>query len=81
MTAILGIEIMQITQVAVTVVVTYIISWLISRILRGIFKKTHFPEQIESGLIRVAQIVVYLSGFFAIVSILGIDRQDFLAWR
>jgi len=76
MMEIAGINIIQVAEVIITLAATYIIAKAVSRALEKIFEKTPFPEQIERGIVKISKYVVYIIGFFVIVSFLGFDLSS-----
>jgi len=71
-----GINIIQVVEVIITLAATYIIAKAVSRALEKIFEKTPFPEQIEKGIVKISKYIVYIIGFFVIVSFLGFDLSS-----
>lgn len=76
MMEIAGINIIQVVEVIITLAATYIIAKIVSRTLEKIFEKTPFPEQIEKAIVKISKYVVYIVGFFVIVSFLGFDLSS-----
>jgi len=76
MMEIAGINIIQVVEVIITLAVTYIIAKIISKTLEKIFEKTPLPEQIEKAIVKISKYVVYIFGFFVIVSFLGFDLSS-----
>jgi len=76
MMEIAGINIIQVAEVIIALAATYIIAKTIARTLEKIFEKTPFPEQIERGIVKISKYVVYIIGFFVIISFLGFDLSS-----
>ncbi len=68
-----GYDLLQLVRVAVVIVATYVVGLVGSRIIHGILRKTPLPQNVETGMVRIFRIVVYVAGLFAVVSQLGID--------
>jgi len=73
-----GFDVFQVFEIVVGLAVTYIFSKIASKILEKLFEKTPFPEDVEKGLIKASKYVVYVIGFFAIISIIGVDITSIL---
>ena len=73
-----GIDVFQVVEIVVGLAVTYILSKIASKILEKLFERTPFPEDVEKGLIKASKYVVYVLGFFAIISIVGVDVTSIL---
>ena len=70
---ILGFDDVQLLGVVVALLSTYVAARIVPRILAKIFEKTPFPEKIEGAIVRVSKYVIYVIGFFIVISILGVD--------
>lgn len=68
-----GLDILQVVEVFVGLFVTYLVARVFSKILEKIFEKTPFPEQVEKGIARTSKYVIYLIGFFVIISLIDVD--------
>ena len=75
---VLGIDVFQVVAVIVALTSTYIVSRILTKVLETIFEKTPFPEDIEKGITKISKYVVYLVGFFVIISIMGVDITSIL---
>ncbi|MGQ9552451.1 MAG: mechanosensitive ion channel family protein [Candidatus Bathycorpusculaceae bacterium] len=73
MTEVAGIDIIQVVGVAIAFAATYLVARIVTRSLSRIFERTPFPENIEKGIVKVSKYIVYVVGFFVIVSVLGVD--------
>ena len=73
-----GVEFFQVIEIAVFLAATYIVSKIMSKILKKMFEKTPFPEGVEKGIIKASKYVVYAIGFFAIISVAGVDITSIL---
>jgi len=73
-----GLDVLQIAKVVVALLVTYVAARTLSKVLEKVFEKTPFPEQIERGIVRASKYVVYITGFFTIISLLGVDLTSLL---
>jgi len=73
-----GVDVFQVVEIVVGLAVTYVLSKIASKTLEKLFEKTPFPEDVEKGLIKALKYVVYVIGFFAIVSIVGVDLTSIL---
>jgi small-conductance mechanosensitive channel len=73
-----GLDILQIVKVVVALFITYVVARIVSKTLEKVFEKTPFPEQIERSIVRVSKYVVYIIGFFAIISLTGVDLTSLL---
>jgi len=73
MMQIFGIDVIQVVEVVIALAITYAIARIMSRTLKKIFEKTPFPEEFERGIVKISKYIVYIIGFFVIVSILGYD--------
>jgi len=69
---------MQIVKVIVALFATYVAARIVSKVLEKLFEKTPFPEQVERGIVRASKYVVYIVGFFAIISLIGVDLTSLL---
>jgi small conductance mechanosensitive channel len=68
-----GFSLVQIAKVLVVLLVTYVVAKAVSGTLGRLLRKAPFPKQVETDIIRVSRLVIYLVGFFAVVSVLGIN--------
>lgn len=68
-----GYDLLQLMRVAVAVISTYVVGLVGTMVIRGIFRKTPLPQNVEAGIVRFFRIIVYIAGLFAVVSQLGID--------
>jgi len=73
-----GVDVFQVVEIVVGLAVTYVLSKIASKTLEKLFEKTPFPEDVEKGLIKASKYVVYVIGFFAIVSIVVVDLTSIL---
>lgn len=73
-----GFDVFQVVKIVVGLVVTYAFSKIASKILEKLFEKTPFPEDVEKSIITTSKYVVYVIGFFAIISIVGVDLTSIL---
>jgi small conductance mechanosensitive channel len=73
-----GVDVFQVVEIVVGLTVTYIFSKIASKLLEKLFEKTPFPENVEKGIIRVSKYIVYVIGFFVVVSIAGVDITSIL---
>lgn len=73
-----GIDIIQVFKALVAILITYVSGRVVSAALEKVFEKTPFPEHVERGSVRLSKYIVYIIGFFVIVSILGVDLTSLL---
>jgi len=73
-----GFDVFQVVKIVVGLVVTYAFSKIASKILEKLFEKTSFPEDVEKSIIKTSKYVVYVIGFFTIISIVGVDLTSIL---
>ena len=67
------IDVIQIVKVIAALTITYVVARVLAKIFEKIFEKTPFPEVVEKGITKIVKYVVYLTGFFMLIAILGVD--------
>ncbi len=75
---IFGIDFFQVIAVIVALAATYLVAKVLTKIFEKVFKKMPLPEDVERGITKGAKYVVYLIGFFAIISLMGVDLTSIL---
>jgi small-conductance mechanosensitive channel len=73
-----GVDVFQVAEIVVGLTVTYVFSKIASTLLEKLFERTPFPEDVEKGIIKASKYVVYVVGFFAVISIIGVDITSIL---
>jgi small conductance mechanosensitive channel len=73
-----GFSIVQISKVVVVLFVTYVVARVVSGTLSGLLRKAPFPKQLETDVSRISRVIIYLVGFFVVVSLLGIDPTSII---
>ena len=68
-----GVSIIQIIEVATALVATYSIAKIVSRILAKTFEKMPFSKNVERGIIKASKCIIYITGVFVIISLLGLN--------
>ena len=71
-------EFFKVVEIAVFLAITYLISKIVSKALKKTFDKTPFPEDVEKSIIRASKYAVYVIGFFAVISVVGVDLTSIL---
>ena len=69
----LSYDLVQLIRVVIVAAATYVAMVVGARIIRGVFRSSPLPKNVESGIVRAFRIIVFLAGFSAAVSQLGID--------
>ncbi|MGQ9781935.1 MAG: mechanosensitive ion channel family protein [Nitrososphaeria archaeon] len=69
----MGINLMSVLYFVIILCTAYLVGKIVSRLLKKLFEKTPFPEEIERRITRVSKYVVYVIGFFAALSVVGFD--------
>jgi len=75
---IVGIDIFQVVEVFVVLIVAYVVTRIVSKSLEKLFMKTPFPENIETGIIKISKYVIYIIGLFVVISVIGFDVTSIL---
>jgi small conductance mechanosensitive channel len=65
-------------EIGMSVVFTYLIARIVSKALEKTFEKTPLPENVEKIIIKASKYVVYVIGFFVVISFAGIDITSIL---
>ena len=73
-----GFSLVQIAKVLIVLFVTYVVARAVSGTLRRLLRKAPFPKQAETVISRISRAIIYLIGFFAVVSLLGIDLTSII---
>ena len=71
-------EFFKVVEIAVFLAITYLISKIVSKALKKTFEKTPFPEDVEKSIIKASKYVVYVIGFFVVISFAGVDITSIL---
>jgi len=73
-----GIDVTQIVEIIIVLAATYLTAKIVHRALAKFFEKTPFPEEIENWIVKISKYVVYIIGFFVVLSVANFDLTSII---
>lgn len=73
-----GIDVTKIVEIIIVLAATYLTAKIVQRALAKFFEKTPFPEEIENWIVKISKYVVYIIGFFVVLSVANFDLTSII---